>query len=193
MSEIPAHWIIRKVKLSEVKQREDNPRVITDRNLAGLEASIERFGYVEPIIWNERTGNIVGGHQRYSVLKSKGVEEISMVVIDVSPEDELAANLTLNNPKIEGTWDDTAMPLMSQVEEADGQLFDSLNMDTLKESLEKLPPKPPKDEEDPIIEGLNVGADDGDLLEPDTECPCCGHKWDVEAKDVSVEEIKDES
>ena len=25
-----------------------------------LGRSIERFGYVEPIVWNERTGNVVG-------------------------------------------------------------------------------------------------------------------------------------
>lgn len=25
-----------------------------------LKASIESFGYVEPIVWNERTGNMVG-------------------------------------------------------------------------------------------------------------------------------------
>ena len=26
------------------------------------------FGYVDPVIWNEVTGNIVGGHQRYNCL-----------------------------------------------------------------------------------------------------------------------------
>ncbi|MDD2300189.1 MAG: hypothetical protein PHU69_11195 [Fermentimonas sp.] len=30
------------------------------------------FGYVEPIVWNEETGNIVGGHQRYKILLEAG-------------------------------------------------------------------------------------------------------------------------
>lgn len=29
-----------------------------------LHRSIEEFGHVEPIVWNERTGHVVGGHQR---------------------------------------------------------------------------------------------------------------------------------
>lgn len=189
MGDVLANWTIRKVKLSDVKPMDDNPRVMEDRNLAGLEASIERFGYVEPIVWNERTGHIVGGHQRYGVLKSKGVREAAMVVVDLSGSDEMAANLTLNNPKIEGTWDDTALALLSQVEDSDGELFDSLNMDTLRESLEKKPPKPSDDEVDPQPEGLDIDDEDDEEPdpEPDTECPCCGHKWDVRAEDVSVE------
>jgi hypothetical protein len=194
MSDIPANWAIRKVKLVDVKPMEDNPRVISDRNLAGMEASIARFGYIEPIVWNERTGHIIGGHQRHGVLKSKGVIEATMVVVDLSPDEEMAANLTLNNPKIEGTWDDTAISLMAQVEKASGQLFDSLNMDTLKESLEKQPPTPPKGDEDPPPVGLDVDSENDDNEETpelDTECPCCGHKWDVNAEDVSVEEVSE--
>lgn len=190
MADVTTSWTIRKVRLSDVKPMENNPRVITDKNLAGLEASIERFGYVEPIVWNERTGHIVGGHQRYGVLKSRGVKEATMVVVDLSPEDEMAANLTLNNPKIEGTWDDTALPLVKQVEESDGELFDSLNMDSLRDALEKKSPTP-AEEEDPQPEGLDVDSEDDPEPEPepDTKCPCCGHKWDVRAEDVSVEEV----
>ena len=27
-----------------------------------LKRSLDEFGYVEPVIWNKRTGNVVGGH-----------------------------------------------------------------------------------------------------------------------------------
>jgi ParB-like chromosome segregation protein Spo0J len=30
--------------------------------------NMEEFRHVDPIIWNERTGNIVGGHQRFKIL-----------------------------------------------------------------------------------------------------------------------------
>jgi ParB-like chromosome segregation protein Spo0J len=30
-----------------------------------IKRSLHDFGYVDPIVWNEVTGNIVGGHQRY--------------------------------------------------------------------------------------------------------------------------------
>ncbi len=35
--------------------------------LKGLEASIDRFGLVEPLVYNTQTGNLVGGHQRLKV------------------------------------------------------------------------------------------------------------------------------
>ena len=37
-----------------------------------LKRSISTFGNVEPIVWNRRTGNVVGGHQRLKVLTELG-------------------------------------------------------------------------------------------------------------------------
>jgi ParB-like chromosome segregation protein Spo0J len=41
-----------------------NPRTINDGAMKGLEASMDRWGLVQPIVWNKRTNNVVGGHQR---------------------------------------------------------------------------------------------------------------------------------
>jgi ParB-like chromosome segregation protein Spo0J len=150
-----------------------NARTMPDSSLAALEACVDEFGYVEPIVWNERTGHIIGGHQRHGVLKDKGAVRATVVVVDLPEEEEAEANLTLNNPKIEGRWDDTTTALLEKVEEADESLFGALSMDKLRESLEKRVENPP----DP---GLD--ADDFD-----TSCPCCGYKWNIEANDVSVE------
>jgi len=65
--------------------------------------SVEEFGYVEPIIWNERTGNIVGGHQRFKVLSQIGYTEIECVVVNLDEQREKALNVALN--KISGEWD----------------------------------------------------------------------------------------
>jgi ParB-like chromosome segregation protein Spo0J len=148
--------------------------LVSDKALEGLKRSLGRFGYVEPIVWNKTTGHIVGGHQRYFVLVEAGVVEAKMMVVEMTPEEELAANLTLNNPEIEGTWSDEAADLLHQVETQDAELFNSLNMDALKSSLEKKTPK--IDPADPS----HVKA------EGDTECPCCHHKWNIQAEDVKV-------
>lgn len=165
------NWKIQKVKLADVKLRPDNPRTIGDNALDGLRHSLDRFGYVEPIIWNKTTGHIVGGHQRYFVLVEAGVTEAKMVVVQMALEEELAANLTLNNPEIEGTWSDEAADLLHQVETTDAELFGALNMDALKTSLEK-----------------HTKIDSAEKVTPvgDTECPCCKHKWNVQAEDVTV-------
>jgi hypothetical protein len=134
---------------------------------------------VELIVWNERTKHIVGGHQRYAVLMQSGVTEAPMIVVDMSPEEELAASLTLNNPKIEGEFDEPIMELISQVEDVAPDLFKAVRMDELKSSLEKTMDRG---------SGDGGGDDGGDSHESewDTECPCCGNKWKVDAKDITV-------
>lgn len=171
------NWKIKTVKLADVKLRPDNPRAISDNALEGLRRSLDRFGYVEPIVWNKTTGHIVGGHQRYFVLVEAGVTEVKMVVVEMPLEEELAANMTLNNPEIEGTWSDEAADLLHQVETTDADLFNSLNMDALKTSLEGKTPKI-----DPA-DAANAGKKEP---QGDTECPCCHHKWNIRAEDVTV-------
>src|SRR5574344_476000 len=68
-----------------------------------LKRSIQQFGYVEPVIWNSRTGCVVGGHQRLQVLQDLGMTEVECVVIDLDLEHEQALIVALN--KISGEWD----------------------------------------------------------------------------------------
>ena len=97
---------IRTLKAAQLKAAEYNPRrdlQPEDAEYKKLRRSIEEFGYVEPIIWNERTGNVVGGHQRLKVLLEKGEEEIEAVVVDLDERDEKILNVLLN--KVKGRWD----------------------------------------------------------------------------------------
>lgn len=94
------------MKLSEITPAAYNPRVSLtkdDREYKALNASIEENGLVIPLIVNERTGILVGGHQRLTVLKDRGVEETEVVVVDLPPEQEKALCIALN--KIDGQWD----------------------------------------------------------------------------------------
>ena len=165
------NWKTEIVKMSDVILNDDNSRIIDPAALQGLQASIERFGLVELIIWNRMTKHIVGGHQRYAVLVSKGITEAQMIVVEMSMEDESAASMTLNNPKIEGEFDYTAIELLDQVDANDSELFKSLRMDSLKEQLERTMLKP-----------SDVIPDEKQKY--DTKCPCCGNKWKVDVKDI---------
>lgn len=53
-----------------------------------LRRSIESFGYVEPIVWNERTDNMVGSHQRYKILRARGETEVIVSVVDLDDQQE---------------------------------------------------------------------------------------------------------
>ena len=68
-----------------------------------LKNSIETFGNVEPIVWNERTGHIVGGHQRLAVLQHLGYTSAEVSVVDLDEKEEKLLNVALN--KIKGQWD----------------------------------------------------------------------------------------
>ena len=97
---------IRTLKATELKAAAYNPRKDLqpeDAEYQKLRRSIEEFGYVEPIIWNERTGTVVGGHQRLKVLLEQGAEEIECVVVDLEEKDEKILNVLLN--KVKGRWD----------------------------------------------------------------------------------------
>lgn len=97
---------IRTLKAEQLKAAAYNPRrdlQPEDAEYGKLRGSIEEFGYVEPIVWNERTGNVVGGHQRLKVLLEKGTAEIDVSVVDLSERDEKILNVLLN--KVKGRWD----------------------------------------------------------------------------------------
>lgn len=94
---------IEKKNLQELRPADYNPRKISEKELERLKASIEEFGYVDLIIWNETTGNIVGGHQRYKALEDLGFNEVDTVILEMDEPKEKALNVALN--KISGEFD----------------------------------------------------------------------------------------
>jgi DNA modification methylase len=80
-----------------------NPRKISDQALDSLVQSIQRFGFVDPVIVNDRTGILVGGHQRIKAAKKLGLKEVPVVAVNLDEAEEKALNVALN--KISGEWD----------------------------------------------------------------------------------------
>lgn len=92
--------------LASLRPAEYNPRVQlqpADPEYQNIKRSIETFGYVDPIIINQ-DGTIIGGHQRYNVMKDLGYTEAQVVVVDLDKNNEKALNIALN--KITGEWDE---------------------------------------------------------------------------------------
>lgn len=128
----------RVVPVAELLPADYNPRKITAHALEGLQASIREFGYVEPIVWNEGTGKVVGGHQRLAALAATGTTHIEVVVVDLDEAREQALNVTLNNPAIQGTWDDEKLQQILaglQAEVDDGTFASSFFADVRLDEL----------------------------------------------------------
>jgi ParB-like chromosome segregation protein Spo0J len=82
-----------------------------------LEASLREFGLVEPLVWNETTGHVVGGHARLAILKQIGTTEVTVSVVHLSPEREKALNVVLNNREAQGRFDPAKLAdLLSELE-----------------------------------------------------------------------------
>ena len=132
---------VSKIPISQLNPAAYNPRKDLkpgDPEYKKLKRSIQEFGYVEPIVWNKRTGNIVGGHQRHKVLLDMGMREVDCVVVDLDETKEKALNLALN--KIQGDWDD--LKLKDLLQELDTREFDleltGFDMDEIEELIAQI-------------------------------------------------------
>lgn len=143
--------VIERVAVERIKPADYNPRVRLgpgDPAYEKLKRSMAEFGTVDPLIWNKRTGNLVGGHQRLAVLMADPlVTEVDVSVVDLPLEKEKALNVALN--KIAGEWDDPALAaLLLDLEEggADATLtgFDQAEIERILASAED-PPDPDTD------------------------------------------------
>lgn len=125
-----------KKKIDKLKPANYNPRKNLkpgDKEYEKLKKSIKEFGYVEPVIYNKRTGLVVGGHQRLKVLKELGYEEIDCVIVDLDEAKEKALN------KISDEWNNNL--LADLLKELDEEGFDvtltGFDLDEAKELFGK--------------------------------------------------------
>lgn len=117
--------MFKKININELKKYEFNPRKISDSQKQKLKNSINTFGFVDPIIINNKTKQIIGGHQRYDVLLNSNVDELYIIELgDISwvfneldlnvldENHEKALNIALN--KISGDWDTEKLDILNQ-------------------------------------------------------------------------------
>jgi DNA modification methylase len=133
-------------KINEISSAKYNPRKITDEAMGRLTKSLAEFGNIQPITWNVRTGNVVGGHQRLKVYKAMGKTEVDVWAVDLDEQKEKAANIALN--KLSGEFD---MPMLKDIlEEIDTGDLDmeitGFGMDEIALMMEDAHPEVTEDE-----------------------------------------------
>lgn len=137
---------IQHIPISKIQTAPYNPRVELkpgDPEYEKLKRSIKEFDCVELPVVNERTGNLVGGHQRVKVLKDLGFKKIDVVIVDLPLEREKALNLGLN--KISGEWDTRKLAVLldelTKIPDFDTEItgFDTPEIEDLVASLLEAP------------------------------------------------------
>ena len=115
---------IEQLPITELTPADYNPRKDLkpgDPDYEKLKRSLTEFGYVEPVIWNQTTGHVVGGHQRLKILEDLGETSVDCVVVELDETREKALNVALN--KISGDWDQDKLALL--IADLDASDFDA--------------------------------------------------------------------
>lgn len=112
---------IEKLKFSHGNRAPYNPRQDLkpgEPEWLDIEKSLEEFGQVVTMVYNERTGNYVAGHQRMRVMEHRGIEEAFFTVVDVDLATEKRMNIALN--KVSGRWEPIKLQsLLSEMKAAE--------------------------------------------------------------------------
>jgi hypothetical protein len=133
-------------KINELVPAKYNPRKISSDSLGRLTKSLSELGNLQPITWNAKSGNIIGGHQRLKCYEALGKEEVDVWAVWLDEIQEKAANLALN--KLSGEFD---MPQLKDIlEELDAGEIDiditGFGTDEMAELMEQAPPETEKEE-----------------------------------------------
>lgn len=167
------------IPISKLKPAKYNPRKDLkpgDPAYEKIKRSMTEFGYVDPVIWNEVTGNIVGGHQRYKILKADGATEIDCVVVHIEDsQQEKALNIALN--KSTGEWEPVALAdLITDLQTSGYDIsatgFDAAEIDDLFSKVHDKNVKEDNFDVDP--DGLQPYAESGDIWKLGKHRLLCG-------------------
>ena len=166
--------IIEKKQIADLIPAPYNPRQSTAKQEKHLKESLEKFGMVEPIIFNKQTGYIVGGHFRVRELKKLGIKEIECVIVDLNEADEKELNIRLNANT--GSWDWDTLANDWDVVDLEAWGLEIPQFDNEAEELEAS-----EDDYDVPEGGIETDIVIGDLFEIGEHRLLCGDSTDSDA------------
>lgn len=180
--------------LSELKSDPRNPKA---HDTATISQSVDRFGYVEPVAVDGRTGYIISGHGRVKVLtesqkagdhppdgvRAKDDEWLIPVVTgwsSTSDSEAAAALIALNQTTVLGGWvDDALLTMLDELALLENGLtgvgYNAQDIDDLRARLDELDSFQPLDTDDDTDRLDNIDA---------RPCPKCGYDLANDPEDL---------
>lgn len=127
---------IKQIEIEKVNPANYNPRAISEPAFNGLKQSIKRFGFVDPLVINTKTGNLVSGHQRLKAAQELEYKTVPVVEVNLSEAEEKALNITLNNTAITGSFTDALQDLLAEIKNDLEAEFSELRLDALEINID---------------------------------------------------------
>lgn len=103
-----------------------NWRLHPKQQQEALTGLLDRVGWVQDVIVNQRTGHVVDGHLRVGIAISRGEKEIPVVYVDLSEEDEALVLASLDPLAAMAVADEDMLAELLGGIEADGALGEML-------------------------------------------------------------------
>lgn len=139
-----------------------------------LKKSLKEFDCVEPLVWNENTGTLIGGHQRLKILDEEGEKAPWCSIVSLSLAKEKALNIALNNPSNQGNWDYPKLEellgeIKLELEDIEITGFDDSEVEAMLQEVDI----------DSFFSDEPKGGKEPDLDTHKVVCPKCGHEFEA--------------
>ena len=132
--------------LSSLTSARSNPREIAVQNLSHLKHSIDSFGDISGIVFNERTAELVCGHQRVLALREQygdltiengritlpNGDSFTVRVVQWTEAEQHAAMVAANSLTTQGTFTHGLGSLLADLQTQIPNVYESLGFSSLK-------------------------------------------------------------
>lgn len=169
------------VKLADLKEHPENPRIHPESFIDKLVRGIEKYGFTSPVIISQ-DGTILAGHARCKASEKAGLSEVPAIRV---PFDKNTADSYLiwdNRIQQESEWDIPQLTdILERLREEDHEIdltgWDPHELADMMPNLEYFSDISIQPEEDPeVIEPEEPQAKDSSSSK-EICCPECGHTW----------------
>jgi hypothetical protein len=125
------------VPLSELHEAAENPRKIPERAVELVAASIQRFGWKQPLV-ADSSGELIVGHTRYRAARSLGLPAAPVIfAADLTPEEVRAYRVADNRSHDFTTWDLPALSgLLEDLSEDFGDVLALTDWESVQSDLD---------------------------------------------------------
>jgi len=112
-----------------INKNKHNWRVHPVSQQNGLKNVLNEVGYVQSIIVNKRTGNLVDGHLRVEMALNEGIKKIPVSYIDVSEKEEKLILATIDPLAAMAEFDNAMLKeIVSSINDEYGDVLDSIDL-----------------------------------------------------------------